>query len=490
MSSMILILALVAAGGGNDALDFIPTDVYWRTKTVAVSVETMAAESGPVDGPAPDISRLIENLASDSFHVRQATSERIAEMGTAVVPQLREATKSRDPEVVARAERLLGGFSGQTASNSVRRLMAIRTLGELKKPEAIELLRPLLRSKELFVAEYAERSIAMISGQAAKSRRPSDDQLMSDVWLLPSGCGLVGQVKQVGDLEIDIRKVIGHMAVGPMQGAAGQGNVDQLNAFLPLIIAQIEKIGNVRVDAVTLGVAQDIDGDAGFVVCVLRGQYDTAVVRALFEGMGLNALEDEPILRSDDEVAILMPSGDRLVFIAAPGQGALPTARTVLGNIEGGKVPLKGNKEMVGMIEAMDRSGLLWATTRVPRSFKREVPFAAPFETAALTGSLKDGGVDLALTASGADREQVKASSEQIDQMVKTQLVQLKQFAAQMPPMAVMFRPMIDFMESIRPSADDGKLSITASFNPDMNQLMTMPMMMFGIQARPDFEME
>ena len=91
--------------------------------------------------------------------------------------------------------------------------------------------------------------------------------------------------------------------------------------------------------------------------------------------------------------------------------------------------------------------------------------------------------MDLELTASGADPEGAKASSEQIDQMVKKHLAQMKQFTAKMPPMAVMFRPMIDFMESIRPAAEDGKLMIMASFKPDMNQLMTMPMMMFGIQA-------
>ena len=211
--------------------------------------------------------------------------------------------------------------------------------------------------------------------------------MRSNVWLLPSGCGLVGQAKQVGELEIDILKVIGRMAVGPMRGAAGHGNIDQLNTFLPLIIAQIEKIGNVRLDAVTLGVAEDIDEDAGFVVCVLRGRYGTAAVPALFERMGLNALVDEPIFLADDQMEVLMPSVDRLVFEAAPGRGAQPKARTVLGNIEGGKAPLKGNKQMVGMIEAMDRSGLLWATTGVPPSFEREVPFAATFETAALTNA-------------------------------------------------------------------------------------------------------
>ena len=61
-----LLLLNLLTGGGNDLLDYLPTDAYWRQKSVSVSVDTMMAELKPA-APAGDISKLIEELGLRRF---------------------------------------------------------------------------------------------------------------------------------------------------------------------------------------------------------------------------------------------------------------------------------------------------------------------------------------------------------------------------------------------------------------------------------------
>jgi hypothetical protein len=112
ISSWAMMLVLLA-GGGNDLLDYLPAKHYWQAKSVTVTTENLLAEL------------------------------------------------KADPKDKATA---------------VRRLMAIRTLGEQKDPNALPALKKLLGSKELFEDEYARRAVAAIEGrnsspQARRTRR-------------------------------------------------------------------------------------------------------------------------------------------------------------------------------------------------------------------------------------------------------------------------------------------------------------------------------
>jgi len=124
-----MLMTLVGGGGGNDLVDYLDTNSYWAQQSVEVTVPEMKAQLAPADAKG-------------------------------------------DP---------------------VRRLMAIRTLGELKKKGAIATLQPLLKSKTLFEAEYAAAAIAAIEGKKFKRPGLSAKERMKDVYLLPAGCGEVGQ---------------------------------------------------------------------------------------------------------------------------------------------------------------------------------------------------------------------------------------------------------------------------------------------------------
>ncbi len=65
-------------------------------------------------------------------------------VGSAAFAALREASESPDVEIRKRARSLIRQMGGDQTARGVRRLMAIRTLGELGKPEAVATLKPLL----------------------------------------------------------------------------------------------------------------------------------------------------------------------------------------------------------------------------------------------------------------------------------------------------------------------------------------------------------
>src|ERR1051325_4906437 len=164
-ASMILILlSLIGGGGGNHLLDYASSQSYWKSKGVVVSVQTMTNELRSSD--AKDISELIAQLASPDGQVRAGAAKKIIQLGEGVLPQLEKAVETPDPEVAASVKTLIADISAASKVNAIRRLMAIRTLGELKKPESVNALRPLVSAKEMFVSEYAARSIAQIEGKA------------------------------------------------------------------------------------------------------------------------------------------------------------------------------------------------------------------------------------------------------------------------------------------------------------------------------------
>src|SRR5205085_10551064 len=143
------------------------------------------------------------------------------------------------------------------------RLIAIRTLGELKSADAGAALTPLLDSKEMFVADYARRALAAIEGKPAPPRPVvAHDKLESDLWMLPGNVMAVAQVAPHENRPGDIAKAIDAMVM-PVPGIDKKQVVaDMAN----LVIGLAEKIGNVRIDGVTVACSDDLTESNGYVI--------------------------------------------------------------------------------------------------------------------------------------------------------------------------------------------------------------------------------
>src|SRR3954447_26459584 len=79
--SFITLLLCLVTGGGNDLLDYLPTEAYWREKKGDVSLDKMIAELA--EQPAHDVGALIKDLGSPDAVARDAAAMKIRDIGGA-----------------------------------------------------------------------------------------------------------------------------------------------------------------------------------------------------------------------------------------------------------------------------------------------------------------------------------------------------------------------------------------------------------------------
>ncbi|MAE63901.1 MAG: hypothetical protein CMJ18_06475 [Phycisphaeraceae bacterium] len=459
---------LLGGGGGFDALDLLPAEQYWQVKNVAVNVDGMLRQLPSSDAETPDVSRQIENLGSAIPKVRDAAGEEIAAHGSAVIPQLRDASDSSDPEVAARARELIHRLESNRQAGAIRRLMAIRTLGELEDERALEVLRRLQPSRKPFESEYAERAVARIEGRPWRRAAQRGE---SDVWRLPESCGLVAEARlfdqpgaDVGSLHDAVRKAM------PMLQAMGGGAEDPMRMIATKLIEVFEKTGNLRVDSVVAGMTEDIDEGSGKLVVIFRGVYNAPAFSQWLQDEGTAADDGGRILRPDEEVGIAMPSDRHLAILITPGRDNLDESRAMLAGLKRREKPLERNAKMTALVRKVAPASFVWARGTIPRSIRDEPAFGNTFSDIAFDATQEDGVVSMSLEAEGPDADQVRAFSAQLDAQLQTAKTQLQQMA-QMGPMAGMFQPVTELLESIRIGSKQKTMKVTGSFKPDLMSL-------------------
>jgi RNA polymerase sigma factor (sigma-70 family) len=132
-----------------DLLDQDASRAYqavWRLASApAQAVGFLDTRLRPVPSAgAQRIARLIGELDSDEFQVRERASAELRDLGEAVVPALRKALASQPSlEVRLRIERLLRRLKGPPSAEWLRSTRAVRALEHSGTPEARRLLRAL-----------------------------------------------------------------------------------------------------------------------------------------------------------------------------------------------------------------------------------------------------------------------------------------------------------------------------------------------------------
>ena len=152
-------------------------------------------------------------------------------MGPAILPLLQPAANSPDAEIQAVAQELVRKFTEHGQERAIRRLMAIRTLGERREQAALPLLHALQDSPVLFVGDYARRALARINGVPCAADLSA--KLAGNVALMPADAALVGQSSGLNTQPLTIASIVdaaladdarGNMALLP--GAAPPGKPD------------------------------------------------------------------------------------------------------------------------------------------------------------------------------------------------------------------------------------------------------------------------
>ena len=367
IGGMELVLMLLLGQGGNELVNYVDTDTYWNCRGVAISVEAMEKE--------------IKN----------------PEMPAVAVDQGNGGQKSR----------MLMGFQkamNKPKAKAFNRLIAIKTLGVLKDKKAIPILKPLVKSTDSFVSESAKRAIALIEGvkYVPSIKKVDAKRLLKDLEMLPSNCGIVGQVTLMPGSP-DIRKLITKMSKR-MMGMSGmdedriQQQISESIQMSTMVLATVGNgTGNIRIDSVTMGIARVIGNNPskGFVVVIARGKYDAkAVLEALKENGGGTVAKESGIdcFVSRGDVSFLLPSDKVFVFIAGASPEEIKGARVATAKaITTGKGGLAPDSSLIKLMAKNDPKKVIRFAAEIGESYRRldilegveTVSFTLDFDTKA-----------------------------------------------------------------------------------------------------------
>jgi hypothetical protein len=452
MFATILNVILVLLGGGsNDLVGLVPTGAYWKSKDVTVSLEQLLHDIRPEK--VADISRLISDLDADDPKVRNEASAKIAAFGPAALPQLEETAKNGNGEAATRARALIAQIHAASKSVAIRRLMAIRTVGEMKKTEALPALRALLTSQEMFEADYAKSAIARIEGKdAAVSHTPSVAERLADVALLPAKLDMVAQLAPPGGVDGSLDRL-------PIAEQEKSGLLEELT---PILLHLLERVGNVRIDSITLGWYAAPPNQPGYGIFIVRGQYDHQSVAAALRGTAQSKeIGGAESFQIDDETALMLFSDTRAIYISAEPNGEVP-ADAMAAAVTNHSGDFEKNADLPKLVKSVDASSSFWCVCKITdglRQLREEFRVFAvlePFDTITISARgdpRHKQGADFQVEAVGKEPKAVEAAVNEARAQLKQAVATVRREERQMPAL----KPAAQLAQSIHVKADGAK---------------------------------
>lgn len=402
------------AGGSNELLDFVPTNDFWKARGITISVE----------------------------HLK--TDTRIA--------------------------------PGNSKAQGIRKLMAIRTLGERKEASALPTLKELLTSREMFVADYAARAIAQIENRPGPAASITPEKLVAESSLLPGRCTIVGQSRFSHTSTLQIGTMI---QKAPAEARKELGAGLELLELSSLRLA--DQIGNFRVDSVTIGVSDVVDEKNGFAVAIAAGEYDSRAAIAALRKLGVAALviDGVEVFNPDERIAICFTSDRRAIMVASMAAEKSPL-KEVLAATRSEKLrphPLLGDPAFAAFISSINQETTCWAICKVSDSY-RAAPLLGVIDTIELLSQREKNGVSLRLNGSGKNADAVKAAVEQFKKQFEDSKQSLTEMTRQLPSMKLLN----DFVQSVQFSANGRTVQITGAVPEDIAGLLARPFMLLAAE--------
>jgi hypothetical protein len=470
-----VLLALLAGNKpGADALDCVPTEMYWSMHATTPTVEILKG-SLELNGALPATAdQDIRDLASDSYQTRVRARQHLEAMGPAVAEKLKPLMHGSDPDVAEAATELVEKLSGTVHGMEVRRLMAIRTLGEKKEASALPLLKPLMDSKEPFVAEYAARATAAIEGKPFEWVS-HQKELAGDVQFAPKSAGIVGQVGMLGldplsveQIAVDTEGFAQHW-MGPQTPVNAVTNSAH-DAAERALVGFFDRIGDFRVDGATLVVT----GDGQWMEVMVHGAYSAANVEAAIPGVKAEKVQGMDVMRLDTMTAMVLPGDDRLAVVAAmvPNTSAVEEAVAALKDPE--HAGLAGNAALAGAVKGADTSGPAWAACVVTDTL-RGMPVFGGFETVTLTSKRGAGGaIEFTIQGKGSDEAKATAAVDMLNQGVGSLTTDLTGAINRETWEAPGLTPVAETIKSMQAKAEGGSATLTGQLGHEITRFFVM----------------
>lgn len=348
----------------------------------------------------------------------------------------------------------------QVKAQEIKKLLVMRALGALKDRAALPALEQAAAQKTQFFKDYASAAIAAIEGETYVAPVASDAQLAADLALLPEGVGLVIQARLSAGGNLDLRKILAEA----LKAIPDAPKPDELLAQINSQIGKVAgKIGNVRLDAVTLGLSEDIGDSRGFVVIIGRGEYDHRALEGLLSEQPRTEHHEvggTMFLGMDgDDVALAPVSAEQLVMVSGPTWDKFPLGE-VAANLKNRPAAPVFSAGLQKVIDRADRKGAIWGAGLISAGMKAAPPLA-PFDEIVLSTRELDGqNINrLKLDGVGTDAVAVADTMDQMKQMVGQGITEMEQ---QLQPG---MEPLLKIMKSLRFYTMGLNGTVTADFD-------------------------
>ena len=360
ISLLILLIPMIAGQGGNHLLDYVSSDAYWQNQNVEPSIDAMKKN---LEMTRADIAPLLKKLASVDPDERQQAANQIIAVGVPALASLDEASRSPDAEVAAAAQNISAAIRSKSHVQSVKRLLAIRTLGELNDPAALPILQPLLQSKTPFESEYAQRAIDVIGNKTLHQIDPK--QRLASVGLMPADARIVAQLN-LFNKAFKIEDFIGK--TGPI---AGMTRRNAIKSFTTQITKIAEQVGDIRVDSVNLSVAGKIGRDEGWFLLDIQGQFDSKNVLAFIRKNYLNDKQNEanPNELIHDKSGTVLVLNDNHVLISAYASEQQSPVAGYIKTLDAGIPVLGADPDFKPLLAQTKPGQMLWGIVKMTDSY-------------------------------------------------------------------------------------------------------------------------
>ena len=520
----VLPLILGLFSGGQESLDLVDTQAYWQLKSVGVTAASMIEELGGAAAaaeaadaaipatpatpavPAIDYDALVSQLGAEAFAEREVAQKQLEAGGEAAMGALEKGVKSDDPEVSVRSRKAIDVIRkpvdepqmGQhrrdmprpdgPQAKPLRRLMAIRTIGEMKYKEALPLLSKLTDSKATFEAEYAKRAIAAIEDKAYEPPAVDAKLLEADVAAMPAGIlGVMQSHTRPG--KFNMREMLG-LAAGI---GHGMPNPDEmLRQATSEMTYAFEQTGNVRVDAITasFGYSKGVEQDALMLVSV-RGQFDLAAIRALAKGEGVieKIGEVDVLMIHEGEGIRLAMISDTHIVVTIHDRQFNPALAEIYAAFRDGKAGgIEKNEALSELVKTVDRKKDSWAAVVTTKEM-RQLPVLAAIGSLTMEMAVAEKGVDVLLKARGEDDEQVAQAGRLAEGAYQGLVMKVNQaFQENMPEMPQR-QAIMKALQGVRFKNEPGLVTVTGRLEDPMILMQGLPMMFF-IGMRAEVQMD
>lgn len=371
-----ILLFLLLSGCGNDFLDAMPSSGYWKMHDVQVTATAMMKElddsqATDKEEPRAYIQALITQLGASREADRDAAEKELLLLGREAYPEIAEAAKRNDSsEIAARAAGILDNIDNRSyaetwrwrmvprdrdQARAVRRLMAIRTIGENKYKEAMPLLLKLTESKVPYEADYARRAIARIEGRKLTlEQEPFDMKLRErDLAALPREIGGVAQFIQLPQMELGVPE----MKIDTQYSIFGNSRI---RYQMWCMVSMTAGWGNMRLQHATVFVPENFgDENDSWIGLILRCSYDYKAVKQIFKDCGVTfkKIGEAEVGTFRDGMVMAPVSDSLLVMFVCPGRNAKPPIESVIkALVSGGKGGIEKNVEIQDLLEQVDRT--------------------------------------------------------------------------------------------------------------------------------------